>query len=261
MRAPFAALFALFTAVLVSAAPSLESLKITVDGVTREALVAWPSKASEAAAPLVFVFHGHGGTARNAARSMPLHEHWPEAIVVFPQGLPTPGALTDPQGKENGWQKSAGAQGDRDLKFFDALLAELKRGHRVDARRIYATGHSNGGGFTYLLWSERGEEFAAFAPSAALLGRGARQLKPKPVLHVASPQDELVKFAWQQRMLEFVFRLNGAGTFDTSAKGYRLYPGRDGCDVGVFLHNGGHKYPSDQAPALIAQFFRDHPRR
>lgn len=261
MRAPLVCLLAMFASVAVFAASELEPLKITVDGVVREALIASPTKPTRKGAPLVFVFHGHGGAARHAARGMAIHEQWPEAIVVYPQGLLTPGPLTDPEGKKSGWQLKAGGQGDRDLKFVDALLAEMKRVHRVDARRIYATGHSNGGGFTYLLWAERGEQFAAFAPSAAVLSRGARQLKPKPVLHVASPQDDLVKFSWQQRMLELVFRVNGAGAFDPSAMGYRLYPGRDGCDVGVFLHAGGHKYPSDRAPALIAQFFRDHPLR
>ncbi len=55
------------------------------------------------------------------------HKHWPEAIVVYMQGLNTPGALTDPDGKRPGWQKTFGDQGDRDLKFFDAVLATLRK--------------------------------------------------------------------------------------------------------------------------------------
>jgi polyhydroxybutyrate depolymerase len=125
-----------------------------VDGVRREALVVTPAD-GEDLAPVVFVFHGHGGTARQAARSFDLHTHWPEAIVVYPQGLPTPGRLTDPEGKRNGWQHAAGEQEDRDLKFFDAMLASLKSEHNIDESRIYCTGHSNGGGFTYLLWAAR----------------------------------------------------------------------------------------------------------
>ena len=88
------------------------------------------------------------------------------------QGLNTPGALTDTEGKKPGWQKTFGDQDDRDLKFFDAVLATLKKDYKVDEKRIYATGHSNGGGFTYLLWAARGEVFAAVAPcaAAALIG-------------------------------------------------------------------------------------------
>lgn len=95
-----------------------------VDGVRREALVHVPVATGEPA-PLVFVFHGHGGTARNAARTFSIHTHWPEAVVVYPQGLNTPGRLTDPEGRKPGWQHGPGEQGDRDLKFFDAMLAQL----------------------------------------------------------------------------------------------------------------------------------------
>jgi len=262
MRAVCTLLIVLFATLPAFAAAGLERLTVTVDGVTREAFVARPEKAGTKPAPLVFVFHGHGGTARHAARSMPIHAHWPEAIVVYPQGLPTPGQLTDPQGKENGWQSSAGVQGDRDLKFVDALLVALQKSDRFDGDRVYATGHSNGGGFTYLLWAERAEKFAAFAPSAALLSpRKGRLRTPRPVLHVGSPADDLVKFRWQEQMLAGVAKLNGTAPIATDALGYREYPGRDGQDVAVLLHDGGHKYPTDLAPERIARFFQAHPRR
>jgi len=128
-----------------------------VDGVIREALVYVPPSAKTTPTPVVFVFHGHGGDARNAARSFAMDRHWPEAISVYMQGLSTPGRLTDPAGKRPGWQHGVGDQQDRDLKFFDAVLGRLKRDYRVDGKRIYATGHSNGGGFTYLLWAARGD--------------------------------------------------------------------------------------------------------
>ena len=140
----------------------------TVDGVVREALVYAAPRAKTEASPVVFAFHGHGGTMNNAARTFTYQILWPEAVVVYPQGLNTPGRLTDPEGKKAGWQGRVGDdQGDRDLKFFDAVLASLEHDYRVDEKRIYATGHSNGGGFTYLLWADRGGHFAAVAPCAA----------------------------------------------------------------------------------------------
>jgi polyhydroxybutyrate depolymerase len=138
-----------------------------VDGVVREALVYAPTSAASGSTPIAFAFHGHGGSMNNATRMFSFHTHWPEAIVVYMQGLNTPGRLTDPKGEKPGWQRTVGDQDDRDLKFFDAVLASLKQDYRVDAKRIYATGHSNGGGFTYLLLAARGSTFAAFAPSAA----------------------------------------------------------------------------------------------
>ena len=81
-----------------------------VGGVTREALVALPflADATESPKPLVFVFHGHGGTSRHAATSFSLHTLWPEAVCVYPQGLPTVGRLKDPEGKKSGCKPGPG---------------------------------------------------------------------------------------------------------------------------------------------------------
>jgi len=243
-------------------AAGLERFEWTVDGVKREALVSLPDRLSDAGrtpVPVVFAFHGHGGSMRQASRSFPIHELWPEAIVVYPQGLPTPSALVDREGRMAGWQSVAGAQGDRDLKFFDAILADLKSRYPLDGKRIYATGHSNGGLFTYLLWAERGDTFAAFAPSAALLAVGFSKAPPKPVLHIGSPQDPLVKFSWQERMLDTVLALNGCGPRKPDATGYTVYPSTKGAEVATYLHDGGHRYP-ESAPKLIVAFFKSHAR-
>jgi len=260
----------LFTGVLLSglvqaAEPTLTEREWTIETVPRSALVWVPRSAGTAATPVVFAFHGHGGTARHAARTFAYHTHWPEAIVVYMQGLNTPGRLTDPEGKRPGWQKSRGDQGDRDLKFFDAVLATLKQDYRVDENRIYATGHSNGGSFTYLLWGTRGDVFAAVAPSASVPGREALQLKPKPVLHVAATQDELVKFAWQQRTMDALKRLNQCDEQGTEwQKSGELVATRfaspAGTPVITVISPGTHKFPTE-APAVIVKFFQETPRQ
>lgn len=98
----------------------------TIDGVKREALVYGFETGKPTPRPLVFVFHGHGGTMRNASQAFRIHELWPEALVVYPQGLPSSGKLVDREGRQAGWQFSAGQLQDRDLKFFDAVLETLK---------------------------------------------------------------------------------------------------------------------------------------
>jgi len=241
------------------AAASLTRREWTVDGVAREALVRVPAAAAATPAPVVFGFHGHGGSMRNAANSFRYHEVWPEAIVVYMQGLNTPGRLTDPEGKKPGWQSGEGVQGDRDLKFFDAVLATLEKEHRVDKRRIYSTGHSNGGGFTYLLWAARGDVLAAVAPSAAVGARVSRSLKPKPVLHVAGERDELVKYTWQQQQIAFLRRLNGCGAGSAWAEVCTLFPSSTGTPVVTYIHPGAHAFPRE-APALIVRFFKEHAR-
>ena len=234
----------------------------TVDGVSREAMVYVPSTSKTQPTPVIFAFHGHGGTMRFSVRKFAFHELWPEAIVVYPQGLPTPGQLTDPEGKKPGWQAGKGKQNDRDLKFFDAMLASLKAENQVDAKRIYATGHSNGGGFTYLLWAERGDVFAAMAPIAAGPGRGSGELCPKPVLHVAGEKDPLVLYAWQKRIIDRVRQVNQC---DESGKVWSqkgdlvatIYPSKRGTPVVSAIHPGGHGVP-EGTTEMIVKFFREH---
>src|SRR5437762_8127633 len=110
----------------------------TIEGGKRETLVIAPAKAT-AAPPLVFAVHGHGGTMQRAATMFHMHTLWPEAVCVYMQGLNTPGR-TDPEGKKPGWQHAVGDQGDRDLKFFDAVLASMKQKHHIDEKRVYSTG-------------------------------------------------------------------------------------------------------------------------
>jgi polyhydroxybutyrate depolymerase len=257
---PFIAFFCLIPSALLAAnEPARQDWKI--DGVAREALVAAPASAKTEASPLVFVFHGHGGTMRNAARQFHIHELWPEAIVVYPQGLNTPGRLTDPQGTKSGWQSAVGAQEDRDLKFFDAMLKSLRETYKINDKRIYSTGHSNGGGFSYLLWDARGDVFAAFAPSGAATAR-APQLKPKPMLHIAGSKDPLVKFEWQEKTIEAVRKINGCDAEGKkTGEFYTSYPSKNDAVVDTYIYDGGHTFPADAAPKLIVEFFKKHPAK
>jgi hypothetical protein len=113
---------ALLFATSLHAAEPLKLRQWDVAGVRREALVHVPARAATNPVPIIFAFHGHGGTMRHAARVFDLHNHWPDALIVYMQGLNTPGQLTDPEGREPGWQKSLGDQNDRDLKFVDAVV-------------------------------------------------------------------------------------------------------------------------------------------
>jgi len=186
-----------------------------------------------------------------------LHKLWPEAIVVCPQGLNTPGRLTDPEGKKPGWQHSAEQMGGRDLKFFDAMLADLKKEHKVDDKRIYSTGHSNGGGFTYLLWAERGDVFAAVAPTASAAARAgiAEKLKPKPAFHLAGRGDPLVKFEWQQATIDRLLQLNQCGEGKSWEEHCTWYDSKLVCPVVTYIHDGGHEFPAG-AEAAIVKFFQ-----
>jgi polyhydroxybutyrate depolymerase len=139
--------------------------KWTVDGDTRTALVRIPPAATSVATPVVFVFHGRGGDISSFAERFVIHKVWPDAIVVYPQGLPA-AIRFEAAGVKPGWQQGIGDKDDRDLKFFDEMLGTLRKKCKVDGRRIYVAGHSMGGAFTYLLWAARGDVFAAVASAA-----------------------------------------------------------------------------------------------
>lgn len=241
---------------VVHAEDGLVRREWTVDGVKREALLYVPTSAKSKAAPVIFGFHGHGGNMNNAARQYHFQALWPEAMVIYPQGLNTVGKLTDPEGKKPGWQSTPGDQNDRDLRFFDAMLASLKQDYKVDEKHLFSSGHSNGGGFTYLLWATRGDKFAAMAPSAAV-GTYFDLLKPKPVLHIAGENDPLVKFAWQKLMMDKVREINQC----TEGKPWELdknctfYPSKAGTPVITAIHPGTHNYPKE-APEVIVKFFK-----
>jgi polyhydroxybutyrate depolymerase len=252
-------LLCLFCISLHAAETAITPRDWTVDGVKREALLYIPPQATKETTPVIFAFHGHGGNMRNAVRTFPFPALWPEALVVYMQGLNTPGRLTDPAGKKPGWQHGLGDQNDRDLKFFDAVLASLRADYKVDARRIYSTGHSNGGGFTYLLWGARGEVFAAMAPSASAASKTLPLLKPKPVMHIAGENDPLVKFVWQKATIDALIRLNecGKGRAWDQDENCTLYPSATGHPVVTALHPGGHEYRKD-TPPLMVKFFKQH---
>jgi polyhydroxybutyrate depolymerase len=239
-----------------------KTLRWEIDGEERTALIRIPERAEGERAPLVFVWHGHGGRSTGAARTFGMHEHWPEAIVIHPQGLPTPGKLTDPEGRRSGWQTKEPAADNRDLRFFDVMYEDLLKQGIVDPELVYSTGHSNGGGFTYTLLLERGDRLAAIAPSSSAGSRNRGRTFPKiPIFHLAGREDGLVKMQWQQATIDHLRRLYDCG--DPKPWGdhpdCRVHPSPEGDFLVTYVHGGGHKMPDD-AGALFARFFRDHAR-
>jgi polyhydroxybutyrate depolymerase len=234
--------------------------KWTVDGVEREALVFSPSHPS-AKAPVIFAFHGHGGNMHLAASAMAFQNFWPEAIVIYPQGFPSPSLFPQLEKKLlPGWQRDPGALDDRDLKFVDAILRTLHEKYRVDDRRIYATGFSNGGFFTYLLWAMRPDVFAAFAPGAATIRPTVHPVQPRPLLHYGGENDRLIPIQAQRRAIEFARRLNRCSDFAWSCGdncSHYSSPGQ--APVEAYIHPGGHVYPAAVSTEIV-RFFRNHPR-
>src|ERR1700730_3907417 len=254
----FIAIFLCLSSTVFAREPAL--MKWTVEGTQREALVFAPEAPSKTKAPGILAFHGHCGYMRFGARGMHFQDAWQQAVVGLLQGLRAAGIILDQKGVRPGWQRDAGQLNDRDLKFVDAVVATLREKYSVDERRIYATGFSNGGLFTYLLWAQRPNLFAAFAPGGAGILPSVRVTQPRPALHFGGERDRLARFAKQQQTIEQIRKLNGCTSQGESCGTYcMLYPSTTGTQLGTYIHPGGHFYPPP-VTAVIVKFFQEHPR-
>jgi polyhydroxybutyrate depolymerase len=226
-----------------------------VAGAQRTAIVYAPSSAANAKTPVLFAFHGFGDTNENF-QGVGLEQAWPQAIVVYPQGLQVKrGGAALP-----GWQTERRGEEDRDLQLVDTALASLREKYKVDDARIYATGFSNGAVFTFLLWADRPDVFAAFAAVAGRLGTSVLPAVPKPFLQVGGKNDGNIRFALQEQAMDTARRVDGVSKGESCGRNCTLYPSASGTPVMTVIHEGGHEWP-DGTSQQIARFFQSHPGR
>ena len=220
----------------------------TVDGEKRAALVFAPPPPTFGAKkqPVVFAFHGYGGTMLNFSQKVHIHTIWKEAVVVYPQGLTGRPVPKDTQGLRPGWQLEAnqtdGTVGNKDLHFFDAMLSTMKQKFSVDDKQIYSTGFSNGAIFSYLLWAERSSDLAAIAVCSGTLWGSGQLTQARAILAVAGKAEPT--FNNQQDSIELARTANNAtGVGQPCGPICTLYPSTSQTPVKTFIHPGGHEYP------------------
>ncbi|MCE9580486.1 MAG: hypothetical protein K8W52_45625 [Deltaproteobacteria bacterium] len=137
----------------------LTAQSITVRNATRTYVLSVPATASiDAALPIVFAFHGDGGTGAGIRSSLGLEAPAAGgAIFVYPDGI----------SRADGWWDLEGLPAaNDDIALFDALVTEIEAHYCVDPHRIFATGFSRGGFFVNHLACERGDVLRAIAPQS-----------------------------------------------------------------------------------------------
>jgi polyhydroxybutyrate depolymerase len=194
-----------------------------------------------------------------AAAHMAVQDAWPEAVVVYLQGLPSPGVKSK-RGEAPGWQFEAGQANDRDLKFVDAVLATMKQNYAIDANRVYASGFSQGAYFTLLLWSKRAQDFAAFAACGVALIPPLQLTQPRAYLQISGEDDQVIPITAQKSAIAAAKQVNGAtGIGQPCGMGCTRYESSGGTPVVTLIHLGGHIYPSGLS-ARVVEFFKQQQR-
>jgi len=172
--------------------PGNHRISLHVGDRTRRYIVHVPPQAREGRPlPVVLSFHGGGGTGQSMldyARTDRVADR-EGFLVVYPDGTGRwrRRLLTWNAGSCCGYARDRGVD---DVGFVRALLDDLARRTRVDARRVYATGLSNGGMMAYRLAAEAGDRIAAIASVAGgMVVDSIRSPRPVPILHIHSVDD------------------------------------------------------------------------
>jgi polyhydroxybutyrate depolymerase len=239
---------------LAAGASAGVNLEVDVGGVERSALVFPGEHADTSPAPLVLLFHGLGDTSRNFARALQFEADWPEATVAYPLGRPR----ADRQNLR-GWQVAPGGDARSELAFVEALLAGISARYRVDHRRIYAGGFSNGGHLTFALLTGQPCRFAAFAPVGALASGLENATVPRPVLYLFGrnePREHQVD--WQRTVVALARMNRATGVKREWAPGHTEFVAAPGGAATVYaLYNAGHVWPYSGNEHIV-RFFRSH---
>ena len=158
------------------------ALTLNYDGINREYLLYIPeSYDTTLTYPLLFNFHGYGGTATDHMYSADFRPIADTAnfILVYPQGL----ALDDGQSH---WNTAETGEDNKsnvdDFGFIESLIDEISSEYNINQNKIYACGYSNGAGFSFSIACHL-NKIAAIASISGLMGDWALENcnPPKPV--------------------------------------------------------------------------------
>lgn len=142
----------------------LQHFTITHDGRERSYYLWLPDNAAQARVPLVIVLHGGGGNGENAARmtGFTAQARRAQFAVAYPEGTGRfPRLLTWNAGHCCGYAMTERVD---DVGFVVALITRLVQQGRVDPRRVYVTGMSNGAMMAHRIGIDAPQHVAAIAP-------------------------------------------------------------------------------------------------
>jgi len=171
----------------------LQKESIHIQNMDRIFYVHVPPGKTDQPFPVLLAFHGRLGTGDGMARLSQLNavadrHHF---LVAYPNGYEK--SWADGRGKT-----AADTDHIDDLGFVKKLLEKLNEEYRIDPKKVYASGISNGGFFAQRLACEMSDSFAGVEAVASTLSE-ATSLSCKPknpisVMIIMGTNDPLVPF-------------------------------------------------------------------
>lgn len=227
--------------VLISLSTTFQAETLIVDNTTRDYIVYAPKNLGSQR-PLLISCHGMNQDAGYQKGMLQIEAIADTAkfVTVFPNGI------------NRGWDIS----GDRDLRFVQAIIDEMAAKYDIDRNRVYLSGFSMGGMFTYHAMNRMADKIAAFAPiSGYPMGGGVyTSSRPVPIIHTHGTTDDVVGFGGVSGVLAGWVKRNGCPATPTTVKPYRVGhitkhtwgPGENGVEVVLLeLANKGHWISND----------------
>ena len=213
-------------------------ITIEAGSATRMFVVRVPSSSDgRTPAPVLFALHPFGMNAQYM-QSRVSSRVWPEAIMIYPEGLSRGGGPSGPS-----WQGRPGELGDRDVQFFDAMLAWLKSNHCVDGARVFVLGYSNGAALTSVLACARRSSIAGVAIAAGRLA--CQPADPLPVILGHGMRDQTAGYAQAVDAARTWATLNRCSAPPkTGTPGCFAADSCGAAPVTMCTHPGGHEYSS-----------------
>ena len=85
--------------------------------------------------------------------------------------------------------------GDKDTKWMVEIIAQMVKEYDIDEKRVYLSGFSMGGMFTYHSMSKIADKIAAFAPTSGTNVMGAsKAMRPVPIIHPHGTNDDVLGY-------------------------------------------------------------------
>ena len=85
--------------------------------------------------------------------------------------------------------------GDKDTKWVEQIIDQMQKDYDIDTKRVYLSGFSMGGMFTYNAMSKIANKIAAFAPTSGTNVMGASKAqRPVPIIHPHGTTDDVLQY-------------------------------------------------------------------